>query len=44
MSTTAKVFMTIVLVGTLFIPAVGELLAIPVVTALGYIWTFAPTS
>lgn len=43
MSSTAKVFVTLILVGTLFIPGLGELLALPVLAALGYIWGFAPT-
>ncbi len=44
MSGTAKVFLTFVLIGTLFIPGLGELLALPVLAALGYIWGFAPTA
>jgi hypothetical protein len=28
----------------LFIPGLGELLALPVLAALGYIWGFAPTT
>jgi hypothetical protein len=43
MSTTAKVFMTFVLGSTLWIPGIGEILALPVLAALGYIWGFAPT-
>lgn len=43
MSTSAKIFMTVVLVGMLFIPYLGEILALPVLAALGYIWGFAPT-
>jgi hypothetical protein len=43
-STTAKTFLTFVLVGMLFIPGLGELLALPVLAALGYIWGFAPTT
>ena len=44
MSSIAKIFLTVVLVGTLFIPALGELLALPVLASLGYIWGFAPTT
>ena len=44
MSTTSKLFLTAVLVGMLFIPGLGELLALPVLAALGYIWGFAPTT
>lgn len=44
MSAIAKFFLTIVLVGMLFIPGLGELLALPVLAALGYIWGFAPTT
>lgn len=43
MSSGAKFFLTAVLVGMLFIPGLGELLALPVLAALGYIWGFAPT-
>jgi hypothetical protein len=43
-SSTAKVFLTFVLVGMLFIPGLGEVLALPVLAALGYIWGFAPTT
>lgn len=43
MSASAKIFMTVVLVGMLFIPYLGEILALPVLAALGYIWGFAPT-
>jgi hypothetical protein len=44
MSTGTKLFLTVVLVGMLLIPALGELLALPVLAALGYIWGFAPTA
>jgi hypothetical protein len=44
MSGTAKTFITLVLVGMLFIPGLGELLALPVFAALGYIWGFAPNA
>ena len=44
MSSTAKVFVTLVLLGMLLIPGLGELLALPVLAALGYIWGFAPTT
>jgi len=44
MTSTAKTFLTLVLVGMLFIPGLGELLAVPVLAALGYIWGFAPTA
>lgn len=44
MSATAKVFITLVLAGLLLIPGLGELLALPVLAALGYIWGFAPTT
>jgi hypothetical protein len=44
MSSTAKVFLTLILVGMLFIPGLGELLALPVLAALGFIWGFAPTA
>ena len=44
MSTAAKFFLTLVLVGMLFIPGLGELLALPVLAALGYLWGFAPTT
>ena len=46
MSATAKIFITVILVGMLFVPPVSlldEILALPVVAALGYIWGFAPT-
>jgi len=43
-SATAKTFLTLILVGMLFIPGLGELLALPVLAALGYIWGFAPTT
>jgi hypothetical protein len=43
MSTAAKVFLTFVLVAMLLIPGLGELLALPVLAALGYIWGFSPT-
>lgn len=46
MSGTAKVFLTVVLVGILFVPplsALDEILALPVLAALSYIWGFAPT-
>ena len=41
MSTTSKVFLTFILAGMLLIPGLGELLALPVLAALGYIWGFA---
>ena len=44
MTVTAKVFLTLVLVGMVFIPGLGELLGLPVLAALGYIWGFAPTA
>jgi len=44
MSSATKVFVTVVLVGMCFIPGLGELLALPVLAALGYIWGFAPTT
>jgi hypothetical protein len=44
MSSFAKIFLTAVLVGMLLIPGLGELLALPVLAALGYIWGFAPTT
>jgi hypothetical protein len=43
MSGFAKFFLTIVVIGLLFIPGLGELLALPALAALGYIWGFAPT-
>jgi len=44
MSSIAKIFLTVVLVGMLFIPGLGELLALPVLASLGYVWGFAPTT
>jgi len=44
MSSMAKIFLTIVLVLMLLIPGLGEILALPVLAALGYIWGFAPTT
>jgi len=44
MSATAKVFLTVVLVGMLLIPGLGEVLALPVLASIGYIWGFAPTT
>ena len=44
MSIAAKVFVTAVLVGMLLIPGLGEILAIPVLAALGYVWGFAKTT
>ena len=44
MSAIAKVFLTFVLIGMLLIPGLGEVLALPVLAALGYIWGFAPTT
>ena len=44
MSATAKIFLTFVLIGMLFIPGLGELLALPVLASLGYIWGFAKTT
>jgi hypothetical protein len=43
MTTTAKVFVTLILVGLVLVPFLGETLALPVLAALGYIWGFAPT-
>ena len=43
MSGFSKIFLTFVLLGMLLIPGLGELLAIPVLAALGYIWGFTPT-
>jgi hypothetical protein len=43
MSSTAKVFVTLILAGLLLVPYLGEILALPVLAALGYIWGFAPT-
>lgn len=43
MTTTAKVFLTLILAGMLLIPGLGEILALPVLAALGYVWGFAPT-
>jgi hypothetical protein len=46
MTTTAKVFITAILVGMLFIPPMSlldEITALPILAALGYIWGFAPT-
>jgi hypothetical protein len=43
MSSITKLFLTAVIVGCYFIPGIGELLAIPGLAALGYIWGFAPT-
>jgi hypothetical protein len=43
MSSFAKLFVTVVVIGMLFIPGLGELLALPALAALGYIWGFAPT-
>jgi hypothetical protein len=42
-SGTAKVFLTVALLGTLLVPGVGDLMALPVLATLGYIWGFAPT-
>ena len=43
MTTPAKVFLTLILAGMLLIPGLGEILALPVLAALGYVWGFAPT-
>ncbi|HEX3626699.1 MAG TPA: hypothetical protein VH280_14900 [Verrucomicrobiae bacterium] len=43
MSKTGKLFMTGILLVLLFIPIANELLALPVLAALGYIWGFAAT-
>jgi len=43
MSLFSKWLLTFVLVGMLLIPGLGELLALPVLAALGYLWGFAPT-
>lgn len=43
MSITLKFILTAILIGMLLIPGLGELLALPVLASLGYLWGFAPT-
>lgn len=43
MSAAAKIFITIVLLILVFIPGIGEIVALPALAALGYIWGFSPT-
>lgn len=43
MSATAKILITVVLLAMAVIPGIDEVIALPVIAALGYIWGFAPT-
>lgn len=34
-----KIFLTLILVGMLFIPVIGEIVALPVLAMIGAVWT-----